>query len=120
MPGRTKEETAVVSSTERAVLGLLTSGEQSGYDLLKEAERSVGFFWTPAKTLLPVLLLYGGADRNQPTGTSIAILQQLTGARDFTYRLFPDAPHPLIDERGFATGLFPAVVDWLRGHGLAA
>jgi DNA-binding PadR family transcriptional regulator len=56
MPGRTSEATAAVSSTECAVLGLLTSGEQSGYDLLKEAERSVGFFWTPAKTQLYALL----------------------------------------------------------------
>jgi DNA-binding PadR family transcriptional regulator len=56
MPGRTTTETAAVSSTECAVLGLLTSGEQSGYDLLKAAERSVGFFWTPAKTQLYAVL----------------------------------------------------------------
>jgi PadR family transcriptional regulator AphA len=55
MPARTREATAV-SSTECAVLGLLTSGERSGYDLLKEAERSVGFFWTPAKTQLYAVL----------------------------------------------------------------
>jgi PadR family transcriptional regulator, regulatory protein AphA len=57
MPRRTTEEhTVSVSSTECAVLGLLTSGERSGYDLLKEAERSVGFFWTPAKTQLYAVL----------------------------------------------------------------
>lgn len=32
------------------MLGLLTYGEQSGYDLQKFAERSVGYFWTPAKS----------------------------------------------------------------------
>ena len=38
-------------------------GEQSGYDLLKLAEKSVGFFWTPARSqlyaLLPKLLKRG-------------------------------------------------------------
>src|SRR5262249_32876102 len=39
-----------------AVLGLLTDGEQSGYDVLRAAEQSVGFFWTPAKTQLYAVL----------------------------------------------------------------
>lgn len=55
MPARTSE-TVALSSTECAVLGLLTFGEQSGYDLLKAAEQSVGFFWTPAKTQLYAVL----------------------------------------------------------------
>lgn len=38
------------------MLGLLTDGERSGYDLLRLAERSVGFFWTPAKTQLYAVL----------------------------------------------------------------
>lgn len=45
-----------VTATEVAVLGLLIGGERSGYDLLREAERSVGFFWTPAKTQLYAVL----------------------------------------------------------------
>jgi PadR family transcriptional regulator AphA len=54
MTTRTKGRvaTAPVTATEVAVLGLLTDGERSGYDLLRLAERSVGFFWTPAKTQL--------------------------------------------------------------------
>lgn len=38
------------------MLGLLTFGEQSGYDLLKLAKQSVGFFWTPARSQLYALL----------------------------------------------------------------
>ena len=38
------------------MLGLLTDGERSGYDLLRAAEQSVGFFWTPAKTQLYAVL----------------------------------------------------------------
>jgi DNA-binding PadR family transcriptional regulator len=55
---RTKTRTAPlpVTATEVAVLGLLMEGERSGYDLLREAERSVGFFWTPAKTQLYAVL----------------------------------------------------------------
>ena len=45
-----------VTPTEVAVLGLLTDGERSGYDLLRAAEQSVGFFWTPAKTQLYAVL----------------------------------------------------------------
>ena len=56
MPLRTKTETVTVTPTEVAVLGLLTSGEQSGYDLLRQARQSVGFFWTPAKTQLYAVL----------------------------------------------------------------
>ncbi|HYZ11318.1 MAG TPA: PadR family transcriptional regulator [Actinomycetota bacterium] len=37
-------------TTTFAILGLLTFGEMSGYDLTKLAGRSVGFFWSPAKS----------------------------------------------------------------------
>ena len=58
MSPRTKTRTAAppVTATEVAVLGLLMDGERSGYDLLRQAERSVGFFWTPAKTQLYAVL----------------------------------------------------------------
>jgi len=39
-----------LTATEYAVLGLLSFGENSGYDLQKLADRSVGYFWTPAKS----------------------------------------------------------------------
>src|SRR5215216_3409871 len=53
---RTKTTAPPVTATEVAVLGLLVDGECSGYDLLRSAERSVGFFWTPAKTQLYAIL----------------------------------------------------------------
>jgi PadR family transcriptional regulator, regulatory protein AphA len=58
MPLRTKTSTEAppVTATEVAVLGLLAEGERSGYDLLRAAGRSVGFFWTPAKTQLYAVL----------------------------------------------------------------
>lgn len=37
-------------------MGLLTWGEQSGYDLQKHAEQSVGYFWTPAKSRIYAIL----------------------------------------------------------------
>jgi PadR family transcriptional regulator AphA len=39
-----------LTATEAALLGLLRHGEMSGYDLRKLVERSVGYYWTPAKT----------------------------------------------------------------------
>jgi DNA-binding PadR family transcriptional regulator len=49
------------------VLGLLASGEQSGYDLKKRADSSVGYFWAPTKSriyaILPRLVEAGLARR---------------------------------------------------------
>jgi PadR family transcriptional regulator, regulatory protein AphA len=63
MPVRTK--TAELTTTEAAVLGLLSHGPRSGYDLKKAVESSVGLFWAPAKSqiyaVLPLLVEAGFA-----------------------------------------------------------
>jgi DNA-binding PadR family transcriptional regulator len=55
-----------LSDTEYAVLGLLTFGERSGYELDKLARRSIGYFWRPAKSkiyaILPRLVERGFAE----------------------------------------------------------
>jgi DNA-binding PadR family transcriptional regulator len=38
------------------VLGLLSDGEQSGYDLKKRADTSVGYFWAPARSRIYAIL----------------------------------------------------------------
>jgi DNA-binding PadR family transcriptional regulator len=48
--------TAALSDTEYAVLGLLTFGERSGYELDKLAGRSIGYFWRPAKSKIYAIL----------------------------------------------------------------
>src|SRR6266540_2470761 len=58
------------------------------------------------KLAIPVLWLYAGRDRAQPTGTSMEILRTLSAGHDFTTALFADAPHPLFDENGFPPNLF--------------
>lgn len=40
----------MLTTTEAALLGLLQKCAMSGYDLRKEVEKSVGYFWAPAKT----------------------------------------------------------------------
>ena len=53
IPTQTKELTL----TEAAVLALLTvGGERSGYDLTKDAAKSVGHIWAPARSHLYVVL----------------------------------------------------------------
>jgi PadR family transcriptional regulator, regulatory protein AphA len=51
------------------VLGLLSLGDASGYDLMKLAERSVGLLWQPVKSqlyaLLPVFVERGFAERRE-------------------------------------------------------
>lgn len=58
-----------LTTTEAAVLGLLRDDELSGYDLRKVVERSVGYYWTPAKTqiytTLPRLVDRGLATRRR-------------------------------------------------------
>jgi PadR family transcriptional regulator AphA len=47
---------AALTTSEYAVLGLLSTGEQSGYDLKKRADSSVGYFWAPAKSRIYAIL----------------------------------------------------------------
>jgi PadR family transcriptional regulator, regulatory protein AphA len=54
MAVRTK--TAQLTTTEAAVLGLLSHGSRSGYDLRKAVESSVGYFWGPAKSQIYAVL----------------------------------------------------------------
>lgn len=54
MPVRTK--TAELTTTEAAVLGLLSHRQRSGYDLKKAVESSVGYFWAPAKSQIYAVL----------------------------------------------------------------
>ena len=49
-------ETTGLSTTEFAVLGLLSFGERSGYDLKKAAEAGVGYVWTAAKSQIYAVL----------------------------------------------------------------
>ncbi|MGH2921988.1 MAG: PadR family transcriptional regulator [Gaiellaceae bacterium] len=62
-------KTSALTATEAAVLGLLTRGPMSGYDLKKRAESSVGYFWDPAKSqiyaVLPRLVEAGFATRRK-------------------------------------------------------
>ncbi len=45
-----KEATRKLPATAYGILGLLTFGERSGYDLSKLADQSIGFFFSPAKS----------------------------------------------------------------------
>jgi len=56
MPARTKTDAATLTATECAVLGLLTRGDRSGYDLAKKAEASVGWVWGPARSQIYAVL----------------------------------------------------------------
>jgi PadR family transcriptional regulator, regulatory protein AphA len=60
-----------LSTTELAVLGLLSYGERSGYEIRKAAEASVGYVWTPARShiyaVLPRLVAGGFATARRVT-----------------------------------------------------
>ena len=58
-----------LTTTEYAVLGLLTFGDASGYDLSRLASRSVGYMWAPSRSqtykVLPRLLEWGLAESRE-------------------------------------------------------
>ena len=58
-----------LTTTEYAVLGLLTFGDASGYDLSRLASRSVGYMWAPSKSqtykVLPRLVEWGLAESRE-------------------------------------------------------
>jgi DNA-binding PadR family transcriptional regulator len=51
-----QRKTVGLSTTEFSVLGLLSYGEHSGYDLKKKAEAGVGYVWTAAKSHIYAVL----------------------------------------------------------------
>src|SRR5919204_3415835 len=93
--------TAELSDTEYAVLGLLTFGERSGYELDKLARRSIGYFWRPAKSkiyaILPRLVERGLAE-----STPVAQdrrpdkqLYRITPAGEQALSRWLDSPEPI-------------------------
>lgn len=87
-----------MTSTEAAVLGLLASGEQSGYDLKRRVERSVGYFWAPARSqiyaVLPRLVDQGLARRREvrQSGRPDKQLYRITEAGTAALKAWLDVP----------------------------
>ena len=99
----TKQETATLSTTEFAVLGLLSFGERSGYELKKAAEAGVGYVWTAAKShvygVLPRLVEGGFATTRRVTQERRPDKQvyRVTRKGQRAFRDWLEAP---IEERG--------------------
>jgi DNA-binding PadR family transcriptional regulator len=90
-----------LTTSELAILGLLSFGEKSGYELLRFADRSVGFMWAPAKSqiykVLPRLAAMGLASARlvEQTARPDKQLYRLTPAgrralREWVARVEPD------------------------------
>jgi PadR family transcriptional regulator, regulatory protein AphA len=58
-----------LTTTEYAVLGLLSDGERSGYDLARAAARTIGHMWAPSRSqiyrVLPRLVRWGLAESRE-------------------------------------------------------
>jgi DNA-binding PadR family transcriptional regulator len=71
--------------SEYAILGLLSFGEKSGYELFRFAERSVGFIWAPAKSQI-----YKVLPRLAATGLArMRVVEQTKRPDKQLYRLTP-------------------------------
>jgi PadR family transcriptional regulator, regulatory protein AphA len=78
-------DTSVLTVSEHAILGLLSFGERSGYELFRFAERSVGYIWAPAKSQI-----YKVLPRLARTGLARARFVEQTKRPDKQlYRLTP-------------------------------
>jgi PadR family transcriptional regulator AphA len=95
-------ETSVrLSDTEYAVLGLLTFGARSGYELDKLAARSIGYFWQPAKSkiyaILPRLVERGLAEASDvaQTGRPDKRVYRLTRAGSKELRRWLESGEPI-------------------------
>ena len=89
--------TTRLSDTEYAILGLLTFGERSGYELHRLAGRSIGYFWRPAKSkiyaILPRLVERGFAESSTvpQTNRPAKQLYRLTTEGELALREWLDA-----------------------------
>jgi DNA-binding PadR family transcriptional regulator len=92
-----------LSTTEFAVLGLLSFGERSGYELKKAAEAGVGYVWTAAKShvyaVLPRLVEGGYATTRRVTQERRPDKQvyKITRKGERAFKEWLEAP---IEERG--------------------
>jgi DNA-binding PadR family transcriptional regulator len=89
----------MLTTTEAALLGLLRKRPMSGYDLQKDVQRSVGYFWAPAKTqtyaTLPKLVAAGYATQEKVVqdGRPDKTVYAITGAgRDALREWVEEAP----------------------------
>jgi DNA-binding PadR family transcriptional regulator len=93
-------QTIELTTTEAVVLGLLSEGERSGYDLLKRAEASVAHMWSPAKSQLYAALprlVDGGLARRRlvrQAGRPDKQLYRLTAAGRRALRAWLEHPAP--------------------------
>jgi PadR family transcriptional regulator AphA len=92
----------MLTATEAALLGLLRHGEMSGYDLRKLVERSVGYYWTPAKTQI------------------YSSLPRLVGSRLATRRTVRQTDRPDKHLYAITESGREAVSDWIRSAPLDA
>lgn len=102
MATATRNKTGL-STTEFAVLGLLSFGERSGYEMKKAAERGVGYVWTAAKShvyaVLPRLVEGGYATTRRVTQKRRPDKQvyKITRKGERAFKEWLEAP---IEERG--------------------
>lgn len=82
-----------LTATEAAVLGLLLrGGEQSGYDLSKNAGHSVGYFWSPVQSRM-----YATLPRLVERGLAVGRELVESNRLKQLYRITPDGKRALRD-----------------------
>lgn len=129
--------TVTVGETDAYAALSAETGSRNQEEILAEVRRAGAGGFDPVPSIrslsIPVLWLYGALDRTVPTALCVPVLARLraeTGG-DFSWVVFPEANHGLLDtptgypsaepaSRGLARGLQPAMRAWLRARGLAS
>jgi len=106
------------SGTPAAMLAQVRQAGPSGFDPVPYLQR----------LQIPMLWMYGSDDRNVPTELCLERLVALKPGHAFSTVVLPTTHTPLVlptgllsslpQSQGFDTRFFPAIGDWLRGHGL--
>ena len=92
----------MLTTTEAALVGLLRKGPMSGYDLRKDVERSVGYFWAPAKTQIYATLpklVEAGSPRRRRSSRRPGPTRRSTSSPTPAERRFANGSKPLPSTR---------------------
>jgi dienelactone hydrolase len=82
---------------------------------------------------IPVRWVFGGLDQHVPTSRSVRVLERIRAetGQDFSWRVFPNAPHSLLETGSgllaataaapsFARGLLTDIREWLEARGFGS
>lgn len=102
------------------IQGMLSGLDPSRWEMVKKGYYAL-MLDNPEESLskitVPVLAIFGGADKYLPVEESIEVYKRClraAGNQDFSFKVFPGADHSLMAGDDYAEGYFDAMIEWLK------